>query len=72
LALFQAFEVSRPRRNEWSHHFCLFSIQFSDNSDTIAGGANDAHLYIYNTERCVLIPLTCTNVTLLGLENCIA
>lgn len=48
----QSFEVRRQRGGGlWSDNFCLFSIRFSDSSDVIAGGANDAHLYIYNIER---------------------
>jgi len=35
------------------NRFCLFSIQFSLNSNEIIGGSNDNHIYIYDLEKKV-------------------
>eukprot|EP01121_Diplochlamys_sp_Union-15-3_P007258 TRINITY_DN182_c0_g2_i3.p1 TRINITY_DN182_c0_g2~~TRINITY_DN182_c0_g2_i3.p1 ORF type:complete len:448 (-),score=60.74 TRINITY_DN182_c0_g2_i3:269-1612(-) len=34
-----------------SHRFCLFSIQFSSDSNEILGGSSDRHLYIYDVVK---------------------
>lgn len=34
-----------------ANRFCLFSIQFSPDSNEILGGSSDAHIYIYDLNR---------------------
>ncbi|GFR62296.1 DDB1- and CUL4-associated factor 11 [Elysia marginata] len=32
------------------HSFCIFSLMFSSDNQEILGGANDGHIYVYDTE----------------------
>jgi WD repeat-containing protein 23 len=44
--------------NEDADRFCLFSVRFSPDNREIVGGANDAHLYVYDVERKQVVTRT--------------